>query len=874
MGPLRKRAAILRPSNSACRARGFPYFLALILALVVNIAQVDAGEILVGSQDELRAALERTRGGETVLLAPGNYRLNASVPYGSPWAAFPSNVTLRSADPANRAVMTGVQLRGATNLHFDGLVFQHTANRSLKPSRIERETPFLVNRSRNISFTNSTFRGDFLDRPGHVHDALPVAMGLNVRDSRNINVADNHFQDWARGLGVARTSDMQVTGNLVEKIRVDGFTFAAVQNVLIEDNHLRDFNSVPESRDHRDKIQFWTSGTSRPTTDVVIRGNILDSGDGIQSQSIFMRNERVDSGGAGQEMYYRNILIEDNFIHNAHRHGITVGEAIGLEIRNNTLLHNADSSNRGGVSEPSINLKSRSRDVVVEGNIAHDFPTVPDSARDWTLENNLTVQRRNPLRPNYYDEFFVNARAGAHARPEDFAVLPGSLPYLNEIGAPITRFTGTPKTLTARILGSSTPGIYGGFRFDGGLSAAPSGILDGGRAHFVWDFGDGTVAEGLTAEHVFTTWGDNLVTLTVTYPDGSTDTVRTRVHVPNPQRLMLEASAGGVFDTSRPDPTSTLPDATIVAEGDLHAIRLSRTDGMSIPRGDVGGIFGLDQFALELMLKAEAGEASRGEIFRVHNNMRLRVGSDGRLTFDLYTASGEQLTLRTQPTSLMNGDWHAFRIVYDGLEGRLLAMLNDEEVGEFLAGEPTGPSAPRRHWDLNFGGIFSSAGFSGLLGSFEVDAHPTELAGPSGFGGGESATLSPDDVADIVLAMIDPAEDASEEIALLWAGTDETVDPWETPLYDEDDADLLAFLAGDDEFDHLFDDADAPAPDLDPSRAMGFLDDSTTRSGFSPAPSTPIASAFLPPAGWLLLGALGGLVLLGRRRPRTAPPVS
>ena len=64
-------------------------------------------------------------------------------------------------------------------------------------------------------------------------------------------------------------------------------------------------------------IQFWTSGTTSPSTNIVIRGNILDSGDGGWTQSIFMRNEMVDTGGAGDAMFYQNILIEDNVIYNA-----------------------------------------------------------------------------------------------------------------------------------------------------------------------------------------------------------------------------------------------------------------------------------------------------------------------------------------------------------------------------------------------------------------------------------------------------------------------------------------------------------------------------------------------------------------------------
>ena len=89
-------------------------------------------------------------------------------------------------------------------------------------------------------------------------------------------------------------------------------------------------------------IQFWTNGTTSPSTNITISENFLDSGNGEWTQSIFMRNEAVDSQGAGTEMFYQNVLIENNVIYNAHTHGITVGEADGLIIRNNTILQNYD----------------------------------------------------------------------------------------------------------------------------------------------------------------------------------------------------------------------------------------------------------------------------------------------------------------------------------------------------------------------------------------------------------------------------------------------------------------------------------------------------------------------------------------------------
>ena len=53
-------------------------------------------------------------------------------------------------------------------------------------------------------------------------------------------------------------------------------------------------------------IQFWTAGTTSPSTNIIIAGNFLDSGNGDLTQSIFMRNEVVDHRAAATKCIYRN----------------------------------------------------------------------------------------------------------------------------------------------------------------------------------------------------------------------------------------------------------------------------------------------------------------------------------------------------------------------------------------------------------------------------------------------------------------------------------------------------------------------------------------------------------------------------------------
>ena len=198
-----------------------------------------------------------------------------------------------------------------------------------------------------------------------------------------------------------------------------------VAEVLIEGNHIHDFERSRLASDHADMIQFWTNGSSRPSVNIVIRGNVLDSGTGGATQSIFMRNEEVDRGRAGEEMFYRDILIEENVIINGHLHGITVGESRGLTIRNNTLLRNqafAQGENRDRrVTIPAINIVGASQDVAILDNIADRFP---ESGPGRRVEGNLLAQDLSPMRPGYYHRLFTAALLDDPRDLENFVYLP------------------------------------------------------------------------------------------------------------------------------------------------------------------------------------------------------------------------------------------------------------------------------------------------------------------------------------------------------------------------------------------------------------------------------------------------------------------
>src|SRR5690625_5055010 len=504
----------------------------------------------------LYEALKTAEPGTVILLEPGEYGKLSLGRYNEVRADFPGNVTIRSADPDNPAVFNSVSLREVQNLSFEDIVFHAKGT----------ETAINVGDSSNIAIRNSLVTGDLIEDPTSPLEGLPSGSGMSIRNTDGIVLEGNELTNAIYAATIRFSSDVIVRDNEFHNIRIDGLRFGAVEDVLIEDNHFHDFVTREGLGDHRDMIQFWTTDTVTPTRNVVIRDNILDSGTGIDTQSIFMRNELVDSGRAGHELFYRDILIENNLIYNAHTHGITVGETKGLRIIDNTLLHNPDSGDRGGVSKPGIRTKEASTDVTIKNNIAHSVMEAPKGANDWDVKHNLVVQSDHPAKPNYIGDLFVDALAGGgDATLASLQGIPGGIVDQGGYGASLTRFDKKPDGLTALIRpdGESADG----FTFDAGYSANSKGFVTAEGASFIWDMGDGTTLEGARVQHSFAP-GDYRVTLTVTDRDGNVDTISTKVYMPEPLRLALTATSEGLVDASSFD--AALPDNVEIKIGRAH----------------------------------------------------------------------------------------------------------------------------------------------------------------------------------------------------------------------------------------------------------------------------------------------------------------
>ncbi|WP_136443971.1 right-handed parallel beta-helix repeat-containing protein [Pacificoceanicola onchidii] len=361
----------------------------------------------VADEAALRAALGQAGPGTLIRLAPGSYpRLPIRALRGEPGAP----IVLTSADPANPARIGRLRVRDCAHVSFEKLVFDY----SFEPEHKYTFKAFSLVNTEGAVIADCRFEGDQAQGTGKPQDGFGWAFCLGLTRCRETVVFRNLFHGFTTGLSCNDCRHLQILANRMHSMRVDGMNFAQVQDLRVEANHITEFLRSPEDRGHPDMIQFWTTRTKRPSARIVIRKNLLNSGNGPYSQSIFIRNEMVDTGKAGREMFYRDMLIEENLIINAHLHGITVGETVGLTIRNNTLIRNPRSDGpkkNPQLYTPTIRVKERCENVEVLRNIAPKVPK-PRRAGGWDIRDNALIQDKRRGVSNHYDALFVNALNG------------------------------------------------------------------------------------------------------------------------------------------------------------------------------------------------------------------------------------------------------------------------------------------------------------------------------------------------------------------------------------------------------------------------------------------------------------------------------
>ena len=152
---------------------------------------------------------------------------------------------------------------------------------------------------------------------------------LNADPADWVSVLNSRFRGGSNGVGAIRVRGLNVLGNSFTDNPADAIQLGVLGDVRIEGNSFTNFRGEPL---HRDAIQLIAADQTVPITNVVIRGNRLERGDGIPAQFIFLSDSAQG---------YDLLWVEGNVAFGPSFHGITVNMPIRATIENNFLQADA-----------------------------------------------------------------------------------------------------------------------------------------------------------------------------------------------------------------------------------------------------------------------------------------------------------------------------------------------------------------------------------------------------------------------------------------------------------------------------------------------------------------------------------------------------
>ncbi|WP_311029148.1 right-handed parallel beta-helix repeat-containing protein [Mesorhizobium koreense] len=692
-----------------------------------NDTAVKMSNIEVTSTAELISALSNATDGETILLAPGSYGTLSLYDARQPFAKFTNQVTIKSADLNNLAQFSSLHLSGVENLTFDSVNFSYTPALGAP----DYDKPFTVDRSSNITIQDSIFSGAVAEGLGVTEDGYGTGHGLTVSNSSAITIENNEFSNFLRAAVFSGDNGVVVKDNNIHDIRSDGLDFANVNDVQIMNNYIHDFKGAPRSGDHMDMIQFWTNGTTSPSANITISENFLDSGGGSSTQSIFMRNEEVDSGRAGKEMYYKNIIIKDNIIYNSHLHGISVGEVDGITISNNTILQNQSSGDpQVLVTVPTVTVSSASDDVKITNNIVDNLNLSPVDGQ--LFENNLVVQSVDPSQSNYVGDLFVNALAGSKATLADLQAVPDGLIKHMNVGASLTEYQPSTTTASGVISDEAGRGLdLLHHTFDVSDLHIPNEVLNLNGASISWDFGDGSQSGNVDA-HSYAHAGLYDVTATILLGGGETIELGKTIQVQSPVALLADFDHGAQDLSDVINPVKIGEDVTFEPHGDGQAIRLN---GDVVTYDQTPDFYNNSEYTMLVDFKKDAGhETEGGRLVNYSGSFVVFVGAD-ELSVAVTTDHG-QIWLKAKGVGIANTDWHNLAITFSGIDGMAALYLDGNEIahadgleGSTQVGMDSQPITLGDPWGQGFNGLIDNFGFlKGVLTASQIASSDSFLS--------------------------------------------------------------------------------------------------------------------------------------------------
>lgn len=657
--------------------------------------------ITVSSSAGLVTALKSAVGGDTILLAAGNYgKISLSN------LNFASEVTIRSADPANRAVITGAAIANSKNIRLDcvDVRFTPTATTYAWSSAID------IDKSSNIAITNSKMKGGLavngvpieavkLDQSGNVL-GLPAGRAISVSNSSMIRLAANDIGVFHKGIVLSGINGITVSGSNIHDLRSTPISGGNVTNLTVTDNHLHD--STPWrfqlGGDHGDFVHIWTTeGQTGASSNYTIARNFIDQGRGQALLGIYLDDNDNQKGFTG-------VRITDNVIFNDDGQGVRLENTHNAVVSDNTLIQS-----RATLGEAPAFVFTKGTDSITS--TRNILSGAPSATLAPAANGNLYLQRVDPNAANYYGRVFVNALT-VGAKLSDLQIIPSSPIAGQGFGSDLSVFTGPSSRPVAMFTSTAGATNHKQLSFDGSAS------VSSGTASYQWDFGDGTIGTGAKPVHAYARTGNYTVNLKVTDQFGNVSTTKRDLRVIDEYLLRLDFTTTGMSDASTfgsPLRGSTAA-SNVVQTARGPAYHLGGTNWIEASEQTATQIFNRDRFTLSFGLQRDSATGGTGSLMRIHGSWSVSLTSKGEIEFSMTSQSGTTHKVTSAGAGVTDTAMHNIDITFDAPQGKATIFVDGRSVGQgaisgstrmmaswgFAVGNPFGSSAQAKIGDISF----------------------------------------------------------------------------------------------------------------------------------------------------------------------------
>ncbi|WP_306252667.1 right-handed parallel beta-helix repeat-containing protein [Parvularcula sp. IMCC14364] len=266
-------------------------------------------------------------------------------------------------DGSSGSVFSRIILRDVRNLHFRNVTIE-------AGTTTDHIGDFAVTMMRSHGVRVESSHVSWSDDRNWANDGS----GMTARLSSDVLIADTVFHNNFTGLVIRDADNITIQGNIFRDLRRDGINVSGTVNIVIDQNMCTDFHPV-RPQDHPDCIQFWNDTAVRSNENIRITGNRILRGEGGVSQGIFLAGQKPG-------LPHRNILIENNHIHQAMGQGIFIRKADNAIIRGNIVRAAPPVEHT-----PVITVRSPVSDILIEGNRAARIDVASD-----VLEGAVTLR--------------------------------------------------------------------------------------------------------------------------------------------------------------------------------------------------------------------------------------------------------------------------------------------------------------------------------------------------------------------------------------------------------------------------------------------------------------------------------------------------